>query len=282
MSCVHPRRLIAVCLTAILLLSVFLLSGCTVTAEPSLTVTFYKIGKADAALLSVTGEGGTHSVLIDTGESDDAPELIDKLRDAGVETLDCLILSHFDKDHIGGFPSVIAEIPAERILLPDYEGTGEPYEAMRETLAQCSGAEILTEDVTFTLGDAQFTVSVPQCAEYEKKQDNNSSLAVTVTYGQNIMLFAGDAEAERQEELIGTMPGSVTLLKVPHHGVWNKGLDTFFAATSPVYAVITDSDKNPAEQKTLDALNTLGTRIYETRNGDIRAVFTQTTVTVTQ
>ncbi len=279
MRTVICRILLCVVSVCLLLLSV----ACGTGGAEGLSVVFYKIGKADAMLITGTDTaGGPFSVLVDTGETDDAPEIIEKVQAAGVETLDCLILTHFDKDHIGGFPALLSEIPAKTVLLPDYVGEGEAYDAMAARLAVTEGVRVLAEDTAFTFGDAAFSVSVPKCAVYEKKQDNNSSLCVTLTYGRHTLLLAGDAESERQAELLSTGLSPCTLLKVPHHGVWNKGLDAFFAACAPAYAVITDSDKNPAEEKTLDALRELGAQIYETRNGDIRVRLTADTVTVTQ
>ena len=146
--------------------------------------------------------------------------------------------------------------------------------------------EILKADTTITFGDTSLSVSVPKTAVYEKKQDNNASLCVTLTYGTHTMLFAGDAEEERQTELIAELSEkgitALSMLKVPHHGVWNKNLDVFFSACAPALAVITCSDKNPPEQKTLDALNAVGAQVLLSANGDISLIFTKDHVTVTQ
>ncbi len=276
MKCLTKRVLFFVC-------CLLLLFCVSCTEGDTVVLSFYKIGKADAALIMGTDtDSSPFSVLIDTGEAEDAPEIIAKLQAAGVKALDILVLTHFDKDHIGGFPALIDQIPAKQILLPDYIGEGEPYDALTAALAVLTDVTVLTEDVAFSYGDAAFSVSVPKQTAYEKKQDNNASLCVTLHFGKHTVLFAGDAERERQEELIAAGLAPVTLLKVPHHGVWNKGLDVFLKACHPAYAVITDSDKNPAEQETLDALTDLGVDIYETRNGDIRVTLTETDMTVTQ
>lgn len=253
------------------------LTSCGSRGGSALTVTFYKIGKADAILLQEDGDA-PFSVLIDTGEADDAPEITAKLRAAGADTLDCLILTHFDKDHIGGVPEILSSVSVRRILMPAYEGTGEAYDAML-TAFEANGIpapEILTADTAFTLGKTDFLIDVPKAADYGKNQDNNQSLIVTVTHGDNRLLFAGDAEKLRQREFLSLNSLSpVTLLKVPHHGVWNKGLDDFFSALSPAYAVITCSDKNPPEDQTLSALAACGTKTYLTQDGDIVCTVTE-------
>ena len=127
---------------------------------------------------------------------------------------------------------------------------------------------------------------MPKQAEYEKKQDNNASLVITVTHGEQILYLTGDAEAIRQKELISELSAAgitqTALLKVPHHGVYNDGIDAFFAACDPEYAVITCSDKNPPDPETLSLLSALDSRIYLTSDGDIRVVCTPNSITVTQ
>ncbi|MBQ7983542.1 MAG: MBL fold metallo-hydrolase, partial [Clostridia bacterium] len=180
-----------------MLLLTAVLVSCTHAPSDAFTVDFYKIGKADAMFLHGTGDDGKRfSILIDTGESDDAVEIAEKIRQSGTETLDYLILTHFDKDHIGGLVPLLSVLSAETILMPDYVGEGEPYEAMAALFAGGAyNTQVLTEDFSFTLGNTAFSVSVPKTAVYEKKQDNNSSLVITVTHGNNTLYLAGDAEA---------------------------------------------------------------------------------------
>lgn len=273
---------------SLLLVFAAVLCGCQTQNTDTLTLDFYKIGKADAIFLRGTDDDGTpFSVLIDTGEADDAPEITEKLRAAGVDALDYLILTHFDKDHIGGLPALLSKISADHILMPDYVGSGEPYEAMAALFADGTHpTQVLTADTQFTCGNTHFSVSVPKQETYAKKQDNNASLVITVTHGKQILYFAGDAEQLRQEELISELSAAgitkTALLKVPHHGVYNDGIDAFLAACAPQNAIITCSDKNPPDPETLSCLNALDTKTFLTADGDIRVVCTEDSITVTQ
>ena len=72
------------------------------------------------------------------------------------------------------------------------------------------------------------------------------------------------------------------LLKVPHHGVYNDGIDAFLAACAPQNAIITCSDKNPPDPETLSCLHALDAKTFLTADGDIRVVCTEDSITVTQ
>ena len=273
---------------SLLLVFAAVLCGCQTQNTDTLTLDFYKIGKADAIFLRGTGnDGAPLSVLIDTGEADDASEITEKLRAAGVDTLDYLILTHFDKDHIGGLPALLSEISAAHILMPDYVGSGTPYEAMTALFSDNTyPTQVLTADTQFTCGNTHFSISVPKQKTYAKKQDNNASLVITVTHGKQILYFAGDAEQLRQEELISELSAAgitkTALLKVPHHGVYNDGIDAFLAACAPQNAIITCSDKNPPDPETLSCLHALDAKTFLTADGDIRVVCTEDSITVTQ
>ena len=112
--------------------------------------------------------------------------------------------------------------------------------------------------------------------------DNNNSLLVSVTHGGNRLLFAGDIEKQRIRDLLDTGIAQYDFLKVPHHGVYNNGLPDFFRAVGMEYAVITCSNKNPAESKTLEALESLGTETYLTANGLITVSSTPSGIQIRQ
>lgn len=72
------------------------------------------------------------------------------------------------------------------------------------------------------------------------------------------------------------------VVKVPHHGGYNKQLPALFAALGMKDAVITCSEKNPADEETLDALDALGCRVWQTVNGPVRVISDQNGITISQ
>ena len=260
---------------ALLLGAMFLPAGCGGAggAAHALTGVFLDVGKADAIVLTCAGE----TLLIDAGETDDGDEVLSYLREQNAAAVDVLIITHFDKDHVGGAAALMAGIPVKRVLVPDYTGSSAEYRSFISAAADAGiTPEALTQRVSFSLGDAEVTVDPPgdySAAGSTDDADNDLSLITTVTHGRNRLLFTGDAENARLNEwLDGGNARSCTLVKLPHHGVYHKALKDLLTATSPSCAVICDSEKNPAEDKTKNLLLERGVEVYETKDGIITAV----------
>ena len=89
-------------------------------------------------------------------------------------------------------------------------------------------------------------------------------------------------EKQRIADLLEAGVASCDVLKVPHHGVYNKQLPALFAALGMKEAVITCSEKDPADEETLAALDVLGCRVWQTVNGTVRVVSDQNGLTISQ
>ena len=253
---------------AVLLL---LLTGAQAAPEQPepLDLTLLRVGKADAIVARCGGD----CLVIDTGEEDDGADLVRFLRRQGAERVDVLIITHFDKDHVGGAARLLEQLEVGRILTPDYESENPACAAFFEALERCHLApERLRESVSLSLGSAGLLVepSAGCVPAGDGGQDNNLSLITTLTHGDLRLVFAGDAEKQRiREWLAGDSAQPCDFLKVPHHGVYGAGLRELFSQLDPAYAVICSSEKNPADEKTLALLEKQGAQVFQTRDGDV-------------
>ena len=280
---------------AIMLCAALMLCGCTTTQNTSsstaATVTgtsetpidgsfrtsILNVGKADAIVLKTENR----CVVIDAGEKGDGKAVLAKLAEYGVSTVDYLFITHFDQDHVGGAAKVINNMSIGQIITPNYEGNNSEYTKFIEACAEHSITPTrLTETMTITLDDVTLEVYPPLQSSYSE-DDNDYSLVIKATHGSNVMLFTGDAESERLSELSGQIGDlSAAFLKVPHHGRYSTGLDTFIKAVSPKYAVITCSEDEGAEDKVLSLLS--GANTFLTTGGDIEVVSNGKEMSVTQ
>ena len=238
-----------------------------------LTLQVLKVGKADAMVLTC----GDAVMVIDCGEKEDGEEVLDYLAQKGAGKVDILLITHFDKDHVGGADTVVEGIPVDRILMPDYEGTGKQYKEFVDALDDLGmEPERVAEVLNLQLGDAKVKVEPPASYEIpdtDDEYDNNFSLITTVDFGKNRLVFTGDIEEERISQwLDGGTVQKCDVLKIPHHGFYNEPLEEMVGIMQPSYAVICDSEKNPAEKKTVSMLEEKGAQCLQTKDGDITIV----------
>ena len=256
-----------------------MLFGCTPAPVKGMDIYTFSVGKADCSLLSFDG----YNVLIDTGEEDDGDEILEALHRLEIEKLDLVILTHFDKDHIGGFPEISDGIPIDKVILPDYVRDSDLYSAMTAALeTHAIPAERLTLDTSFSLGRAVFDIW-PSTKTYnpEKGNDNQMSLVTRVAFCQVRLLFLADAEGGWLKELCySTYELGCDIIKIPCHGKWQKNLPVLLTLSLPQYAIITDSDKNPAAVDTLDTLIAMEITALRTADGDVHLFTDGQTVTI--
>ena len=247
----------------------------TLPTATALNVWCFQAGKADAFLF--WNEAGA-----DTAESGFGKTVLEKLEELGIKRLDYLILTHFDKDHVGGAKKILSEIPVETVLQSNCPKTGaEAYEKYLAALDACGLVPLtVRQSLSFTLGDVCFTVDPPALEKYPEDESNNSSLIVTVTHGEHRMLFCGDAEELRLAEFLERDPGEYALVKLPHHGRYQTTLQALLNETKSVYAVITSSDDAPEDAETLALLDACGVQTLLTRAGPVWITSSEKELTV--
>lgn len=245
-----------------------------------LKMTFLDTGKSDCIII----EAGDHVVINDAADEDDAALICSYLEKRQVQQIDYLILSHFDKDHIGSAAVLLSDYEVGCVLMPEQEKESEPYLALTEALAQTDTEERrLVENYSFNLEGIVFAVDAPDEESYE--DDNNYSLITTVTYGETRFLLMGDALKKRIGEFLTSDAGEVRydLIKMPHHGDYNKKLPELFEIAMPDYVVLTaGKERERVEDKTIDLLIKSGCQVFYTDEGTITALSDGRTVTLIQ
>ncbi len=230
-----------------------------------LRATVLAVGKADCIVL----ETGSHTVMIDTGEADNLDEITSFLGSRGIASIDALILTHFDKDHIGCAADLVRAYEIGAVYQSAFEGKRSEYTAC---LAACAEKGIepvrLTEKASFTLDGAAFTIWPPEKTSYEKDEDNNASLITACRCGASSLLFCGDAMEERMAEFLSLGTGAYDFVKLPHHGSYLKNYEEIAAALQMKYAAITCSKKNREDEDLVAFLKEKGVKVFLTRGGN--------------
>ena len=236
----------------------------------TLNIKIFRVGKADAIVIDNGGE----YMVIDVGEEEDGFEVIEYLEKKGVDKVKVLLITHFDKDHVGGADTFLEYIQAEEVILPDYVGVGTDYMDFMQTLNDLDiKPTYLHENKTFALGDSTITLNPPATYDVSlehKEIDNDLSIITTIEHHDNRLVFLGDAEKKRLREYLSSGEAlPCDFMKLPHHGVYNTELENLMDALQPTYIAICTSKKNPAETQTVQLLKSKGAKVAETKDGGI-------------
>ncbi len=261
---------------AAVLLTAALLTGCaasgakkapeTQTQAAELTVHCYDAGKADAILLTTANS----AVLIDAGEKGFGKTILADLSEKGIDRLDYLIVTHFDKDHVGGAAKIINTIPVGTVLQSNRPKDSEEYEKYTNALANAGIEPVTVRDtLIFTLDGVTYAVDPPRQTEYKTDASNNSSLILSVVNGGDRFLFTGDAQTERLAEYLVGHRETCDVLKLPHHGQEEPLLEELLETVKPAYAVITSSEEEPESAAVTELLERLDVEALLTRKGAV-------------
>ena len=261
-------------IAAILFLMLALFAALSAQAE-ELRVDFYDMGKADAML--ITTPSGVR-ILIDTGTNKGGKALVERFAKEGIREIDTLIITHYDKDHVGGADKILEEIAVRQVIMPVYNKESKQHTQFMEALDAVKGIQTfpmkIDSDMQMESDDGvKMSLTAAQKKSYGKDEENDFSLAVRLQYGDTKFFFAGDAEAPRQKELLEEGDVKCDVLKVPYHGRLVVTSETFLTEASPKIAYITDDEEDPANPELIKILEKLGADVYSSReDGDVTVV----------
>ena len=236
-----------------------------ISSDYDFKIYFFNSGKADAILISKNNK----YILIDTGEDILSDDILKYFENNKITRLEYLIITHFDKDHVGSASNIIDNIEIGEVLQSSYIKESEYYTNYINSLSNKSiTPKTITGNYKLSFEDLDIVVNGPE-ELYENNKSNNSSLIVSIVYDNTKFLFMGDSENARIKDYINNNLDSYDFLKIPYHGNYLKKLNSLLDIVNPRYGVITCSNDDGCEDKTLELLNSYNVRYYMTKNGSI-------------
>lgn len=259
-------------------------------AKPKfLEVNFFNVGQGDAIFIETPK---SQRILIDGGPSSALLEKLAKEMPFWDRTIDLVILTHPEKDHLAGLIEALKRYRVENILwtgviretsefqewlklikqenakiyIAEY---GQKIELQRSQNCDLQGPDFCNFMVVFN--------PLESLDGQEFRSSNNTSIVVKLVFGKNSFLFAGDAGKEIEKELIERGEDlDSDVLKVGHHGSKTASSDEFVERASPQIAVISVGKLNSygqPHQEVLKILAKYGIKTLKTDlDGDIKIV----------
>jgi len=242
---------------------------------PVLEVVFFDVGQGDAIFIK-SPQG--HQVLIDGGSNAKILEKLAQVMPFYDKSLDLVILSHPEKDHMGGLIEVLKRYKVDYVLwtgirreTPEFEEWLKSLnkEGARVKIAQ-AGQKIVVSGVILDIFHPFESLKGKKF-----KDSNNTSIVSKLSFGRNSFLLTGDIYQSKERKMIekGFSLDS-EVLKIAHHGSKTSTCKEFLEAVSPKIAVISVGERNPYRHpswQVLTRLTEFGTQILRTdEKGDIK------------
>lgn len=259
----------------LLLLTLFLL-GATIlifyldfqARNRMLTVAVLDIGQGDAIFIeSPTGT----QVLVDAGPPRKILGALQRVMPAFDRTLDAIIMTHPDQDHIGGFREVLDLYKVKTAFEAGSFSDSRTYANLKTQLADQGIENILARrGMRLHLGGGAVLDILFPDRDVSDWTTNDASIIAKLSFGENSIMLTGDATVDTEKIVLSENSAEyldVDILKVGHHGSKTSTSESFVEALTPEYTAISVGSENnyghPTEQ-VLATLTAAGAQILRT------------------
>ena len=248
-----------------------------VAAGSGLRVTFFDVGQGDAIFVETPQ---AHQILIDGGPNSAVIEKLGKAMPFWDQTIDLMVLTHPEADHISGLVDVLKRYAVKNVLWTGVEKDTNIFAAWERALLAEDARVILArapQKLVWSQNSANAFLEIlypDASAIASARAVNNTSIISRLVFGGRSFLFTGDIEKTIEQKLLEEKDNlRADVLKVPHHGSKTSSSESFLAALSPRIAVIQVGAKNryghPA-QEVLERFAAFGIPVLRSDlNGDI-------------
>ncbi len=206
---------------------------------------FLDVGQGDAVFIK-TPEN--HQILIDGGPDNFVIEEINKVMPFFDRSIDMVVLTHPDYDHVSGLVDVLKRVDVGSVLITGVESDNPVYfEFLKEAFDQEIDVFIAETGVDFMFGDVFIDVIYPFANISGQKIENvnNSSIAMKVYHDGHKVLLTGDLEEEVEKKLILSGEDlSADVYKAGHHGSKSSSTFEFLQMVKPELVVIQSGEGN--------------------------------------
>lgn len=236
----------------------------TEKSRDELTVAFLNVGQGEAIFVeSATGQ----QILVDSGPDGKVLQELGKVMPWYDKSIDAIIITNPDKDHIAGFINVLERYKVSYVFEPGTQNKSLVHQTLQELIKEKEIEKVLAKrGMEIFLGSTtKLNILYPD-RDVSEEKPNDGSIIAQLVYGSTTIMFTGDAPKEVESLLIGSDITS-DVLKVGHHGSKTSTGEKFVESVNPKFAVISNGKGNKyghPNQEVLDVLNKFSVKIFRT------------------
>jgi competence protein ComEC len=257
----------------------------TLTVNNELEVTFLDVGQGDAILIEAPNNV---DVLIDGGRTKKILDLLSAELPFGDDTIDVVIATHPDADHIGGLPFVLDAYTVDKVFEPGVSSSTQTYQAFQSRIRDKKIERGLARRGMRIVLDAEKNIVIDILypdRDTTGWETNEASIVARLSYGTTSFLLTGDSPVEKEFYLVkhDGIALQSSVLKLGHHGSKTSSSESFLKTVAPLHAIISAGKNNSyghPHPSVLSRLNQLHIPYFETsKMGSIRFVTDGVTLT---
>ncbi|WP_349407923.1 S-layer homology domain-containing protein [Pseudalkalibacillus sp. SCS-8] len=205
-----------------------------------LLVHFIDVGQGDSILIqSPSGK----TILIDGGRKSAGQKVVDYLKQAGVSSIDLMVATHPDADHIGGLIDVLEQMKVHKVLDSGKSHTTNTYMEYLNLIDQKNIPFDVPNEGSKINFDNILVIKVLN-AFNNSSDRNESSLVLKVSYNDVDFLLTGDASTENEANMMNKYNVEAEILKLGHHGSSTSTSQAFINAVKPEVGILSYGDNS--------------------------------------
>lgn len=209
-----------------------------------LTVAFLNVGQGDSIFIEAPSG---NQVLIDGGSNKSVLRELGKVMPFYDRSIDMVVATHPDKDHIGGLPAIVDKFKVGVFVEPGVSSDNGTYESLRSLVEKNEIKKVTAKrgERVFLDEGVYMDILFPD-RDTTGWESNTASVVARLVYGDTSFLFTGDSP-KRVEEYLTSLDGGglgANVLKLGHHGSRTSNSEVFLSAVAPQYAIISAGKDN--------------------------------------
>lgn len=233
------------------------------TVLKNMKVHFLDVGQGDSILIQ-TPNGKT--ILVDGGPKSAGDEVVAYLKSLKINTLDYVVATHPDADHIGGLLDVLAAFQVEHFIDSGKVSTTDTYIALLNAVKN-EGSDyrqsVMGESLTI---DPSLKIQVLNVNAYAE-ETNEASIVLKVSYQDVDALLTGDADTAIESQMMAKYNVESEILKAGHHGSSTSSSLAFLRAVKPETVILSYGEGNSyghPNSGVLSNIKAVGAKAYST------------------
>ena len=237
------------------------------TPQGILTVAFLDVGQGDSIYIEAPNG---NQVLIDGGSGRQVLRALGGAMPFYDHSLDVVMATHPDADHIGGLSFVLDRFAVGAGLEPGVTSETNAYREFERRASDGTRQHFLARrGIRLRLDrDVALDILFPD-QDTTGWETNRASIVARLVYGNNSFLLTGDSPAAIERYLLALDPAGLqsTVFKAGHHGSRTSTSLEYAVAVAPDFGIISAGLNNRyghPHQEVLDILNRLGVAILRT------------------